>query len=90
MNLGQGEFPGKQFHDNYILADGNQGMIEYFWHAYQRGTYNGTQPDDKRIRVRAALYFEFDEQGLVKKVISVHDELVITSYVAGTARYLYP
>lgn len=90
INQGQGAITGKQFHDNYILADGKQGMIDYFWHGYQTGSYNGVAADTKLIRIRAALYFEFNKRGLVRKVVSVYDELVIAGYVAGTTKYLYP
>ena len=57
INQGQGAITAKQFHDNYILADGNQGMIEYSWHGYQTGIYDGVAADSKLIRIRAALYF---------------------------------
>ena len=87
---GKGSFPGKQFHDEYIIIDGRLGMMEYIWHGRQKEEYMGRAPDEKMVRVRGMLWFEFDKNGLVEKVVSVHDEAVIMAQLEGTARYLYP
>lgn len=89
-NHGLGAFPQKQFHDEYIIADGRLGAIEYIWHGRQKTEYMGRAADDTMVRVRGMLYFEFNEEGLVEKVVSVHDEAVIGSQLERTIQYLYP
>jgi len=88
---GQGAFPVKQIHDEYIIADGRLGAIEYIWHGRQKGEYLGRAPEDKMVRVRAMLWFEFNPAGMVEKVVSVHDERVILNQLEDNVGYmLYP
>lgn len=87
---GQGAFPEKQIHDEYIITDGRLGAIEYIWHGKQKEKYMGRAPDDKMVRVRGMLWFEFNLDGLVEKVVSVHDEAVIIAQLEDTVQYLYP
>jgi predicted ester cyclase len=78
----QKAFPDMVYRDDYILADGHQGAIEYVWEGTQTGPY--TAPNStvialtsKPVRVRGMLFLEFDDQGLVAKATSVHDEAVV-------------
>lgn len=89
-NQGLGAFPQKQFHDEYVLADGRLGAIEYIWHGRQKTEYMDRAADDTMVRVRGMLFFEFNKEGLVEKVVSVHDEAVIGYQLEETVRYLYP
>ncbi|KAI9668428.1 MAG: hypothetical protein M1831_001182 [Alyxoria varia] len=87
---GLGAFPEKMVHDEYVLADGRLGAVEYIWHGRQRGEYLGMEASGKMVRVRSVLFFEFDGEGLVVKVVSVHDEGVIGTQLRGEGGYLYP
>lgn len=78
----QQAFPDMVIRDDYILADGHQGAIEYVWEGRQTDPYtcvNGTTlpPSGKMVRVRGFMFLEFDDEGLIFKVTSVHDEAVI-------------
>ena len=78
----QDAFPDLLAHDNYVLADGRLGAIEYVWQGTQTGPYttlNGTilPPSGNPVRVREFLFFEFDDEGLITVVTDVHDEAVI-------------
>ncbi|KAK3707271.1 hypothetical protein LTR37_012272 [Vermiconidia calcicola] len=88
-NAGQGAFPIKSFHDDYILADGKQGVVGYVWQAAQDSEYMGLQPKEgAQVRMRGFLFFEFDDQGLVTKVVGIHDEFVVAAQLEGG--FLYP
>ena len=88
---GSGAFPVKQIHDEFILSDGHLGQVEYVWQGAQVGEYAGRAPDGKVIRMRGMLFFEFDAQGLVEKVVSVFDERVVMEQLESNATYyLYP
>lgn len=88
---GLGAFPVKQIHDEYIIVDGRLGAVEYIWHGKQKKEYLGRAPDDKMVRVRAMLWFEFDPAGMVEKVVSVHDERVVLNQLEDNVGYmLYP
>lgn len=90
-NLGDGAFPVKQIHDEYIIADGRLGLIEYIWHAQQSKEYMGRAPDNKTVRGRGMLWFEFDPEGLVEKMTSVYDERIILEQLESSGTfYLYP
>ncbi|KAK3710246.1 hypothetical protein LTR37_010467 [Vermiconidia calcicola] len=86
---GHGAFPIKSFHDDYILADGKQGVVEYVWQAAQESEYMGLHPKEgAQVRMRGFLFFEFDDQGLVTKVVGIHDEFVVAAQLEGG--FLYP
>ncbi len=87
---GQGAFPEKQIYDEYIITDGRLGVIEYVWQGRQKGEYMGRAPEDKMVRVRSMLFFEFSPEGLVEKVVSVHDEAVIIAQLTDAVQFLYP
>ena len=89
----QKSFPDLLVHDDYILADGNLGAIEYVWQGTQTGVYtapNGTvfPPKSTPVRVREFLFFEFDGQGLATKVVRVRDEGAIARQLESS--YVYP
>ena len=47
-------------------------------------------PSDKLVRLRGMLFFEFTQEGLVEKVVSVHDEAIIGYQLQDAVQYLYP
>ena len=84
----QKAFPDMLYHDDYILADGHLGAIEYVWEGTQTSSYvapNGTtvQPTGKTVRVRGLSAFEFTDDGLIDTVVNVHDEAVIVKQLMG-------
>ena len=88
---GHGAFPVKQIHDDYIIADGRLGLIEYVWEGKQQQMYGGRAADNKTVRVRGMLWFEFNSEGLVEKVTSVYDESAIGRQLESSdPYYLYP
>ena len=90
-NAAKGAFPEKKFHDDYVLADGTFGAIEYAWQAAQTSDYAEFKlAEGKQVRMRGFLFFEFNEEGRIVKVVSVYDEGVVTTQLSGKAGYLYP
>ena len=85
-------FPDMVFHDDTVLADGTQGAVEWVWEGTQTGPYtalNGTvlPPSRTSVRLRGFLFFEFEESGLMKKVVGIWDDGVIEEQLSGGPAY---
>jgi hypothetical protein len=90
QNAGQGAFPEKLFHDFDILADGKLGAVEYIWQGPQKSEYAGISlKENAVVRLRGMLFLEFNDEGLVEKVISIYDEGVVRTTLTGTGGWLY-
>jgi len=88
----QQAFPDMVIRDDYILTDGHQGTIECEWEGSQTGPYtcvNGMilPPSGKMVRVRGFMLLEFDNESLIVKVMSVHDEAVIAKQLQSGVLY---
>lgn len=87
-NAGLGAFPQKIFHDDYVLADGTQGMISSVWQAPQVGVYDGLEPvAGAQARMRVMMWFEFDDNALVTKVTAVYEESVVRGQLESGKLY---
>lgn len=83
-NAGLRAFPVKAFHDFDILVDGLYGAIDYVWAGSQEGEYKGLPArEGANVKVRGMFFFEFNEDGLVEKAVSVFDEGVIEATLTG-------
>ncbi|KAL2070998.1 hypothetical protein VTL71DRAFT_14024 [Oculimacula yallundae] len=90
QNAGRSAFPEKLFHDFDILADGKLGAVEYLWQGPQKSEYAGIAlRKNAVVRMRGMLFLEFNDEGLVVKVISVYDEGVVQTTLTGTGGWLY-
>jgi len=87
-SAGEGAFPNKIFHDDYVLADGRLGAIEYVWHGRQSKKYGNIAANNTLVRMRGMLFFEFNQDLKVEKVASVYDEAVIATQLQGLVQYL--
>ena len=83
-NAGLGNFPDKRHFYDRVLADGHIGVVDYVW---QEVKTNGTGVP---VRQRGMLYFEFNDEGLMKKVIGVYDEFSVEVQMSGEGKYSYP
>lgn len=83
-NAGFGKFPEKRHFYDRILADGHVGVVDYVW---QEVMINATGIP---ARQRGMLYFECDDEGLIKKVIGIYDEFSIEMQMSGEGKYGYP
>ena len=90
LSAGRGAFPEKVFHDANVLADGRLGAVEYAWQGTQKKEYLGVPANGAEVRMRGMLFFEFSDQSLVTKVVSIFDEFVLTTQLQGKGGYLYP
>ena len=83
-NAGLGSFPVKAFHDFDILVDGMYGAIDYVWAGLQESEYKGIPAKEgANVKVRGMLFFEFNENGLIEKVVSVYDEGVVATTLSN-------
>lgn len=89
-SAGEGAFPNKIFHDDYVLADGRLGAIEYIWHGRQTKNYGNIAANNTLVRMRGMVFFEFNEDLKVEKLTSVYDEAVVATQLQGLVQYLYP
>jgi hypothetical protein len=83
-NAGFGKFPKKRHFYDRVLAEGHVGVVDYVW---QEVKTNGSGIP---VRQRGMMYFECDDEGLVKKAIGVYDDFSVKMQMSGEGQYGYP
>lgn len=76
-------FPGLQLRDRVIIVDGNVAAVNYVLQGTNTGPYRDKAPSGNKIEAMSGEVFEFNPQGLMKKLITITELSRIDAQVAG-------
>ena len=79
-------FPGMQPKDRVIIVDGNVAAVNYILQGEHKGPYGKLAPTGNKIEAMSGEVFEFDPQGLMKKLTTITELDRVESEIKGNVR----
>jgi predicted ester cyclase len=79
-------FPGLQLRDRFIVVDGNVAAVNYVLQGEHKGPYGSMPATGNKIEAMSGEVFEFDQQGLMKKLITITELDRVEAEIKGTIR----
>ena len=76
-------FPGMQLKDRVIIVDGNVAAVNYILQGEQKGPYGKLPPTGNKIEAMSGEVFEFNPQGLMKKLTTITELDRVESEIKG-------
>jgi predicted ester cyclase len=77
-------FPGLQLKDRILIVDGNKAAVNYVLQGEQKGPYGNIPATGNKIEAMSGEVFEFNDQGLMKKLTTITELDRVTNEVKGT------
>jgi steroid delta-isomerase-like uncharacterized protein len=79
-------FPGLQLKDRVIVVDGNVAAVNYVLQGENKGPYGQLPPSGNRIEAMSGEVFEFNPEGLMKKLTTITEIDRVESEIKGTTK----
>jgi predicted ester cyclase len=79
-------FPGLQLTDRVIIVDGNVAAVNYLLQGEHKGPYGSLPASGNKIEAMSGEVFEFNPQGLMKKLITITELDRIAAQVRGDVK----
>lgn len=79
----EGPFPGLKMSDRLMIVDGNKAGIHYLPQGEHRGQFGDIAPTGRKVEVRSAEIFTFNDQALMADLVTVTELDRLKAQVAG-------
>jgi predicted ester cyclase len=79
-------FPGMQLRDRVIVVDGNIAAVNYYLQGEHKGPYGKYPATGNRIEAMSGEVFEFNPQGLMKKLTTITELDRVEAEIKGTIK----
>jgi predicted ester cyclase len=79
-------FPGLQLKDRIVVVDGNVAAVNYVLQGENTGPFGKLPPSGNRIEAMSGEVFEFNPQGLMKKLTTITELDRVSAEVKGQIR----
>lgn len=76
-------FPGLQLKDKIQLIDGNRAATLYYLQGVNSGPFGNSPPSNRKIEAASGEIFEFDQNGLMQKLITITELNRVAAQVKG-------
>jgi predicted ester cyclase len=77
-------FPGLQLRDRILIVDGNKAAVNYVLQGEHKGPYGKIAATGNKIEAMSGEVFEFNDEGLMKKLTTITELDRVDSEVKGT------